>query len=344
LTHFSDQLSFLNAHDLSLSVGRQAVAVLWNCASTQLPQAMAAQLEEDEHAAIRVDPPPIGERVRGRNRSESFAGDDDLMISEIDAAVGNDSAAGRSNVGSGSSTPASPAASAGPPKHTGGQLSRRTLKILSSLEPEGPPGASRRSAPVDEALLAEALLAEEEAASASAGVIRRASMAPSTKAGPEHDMVIKILLLGDGGECCSCCPLDVRRLPATYRAIQPWHTRMHFTGVGKTSLLLRYADNTFSANMMPTAGCVAIAVAAAGTSSTGHHPCSHHRCSTISVYRVAFKTEMLEIQGKRIKFQIWDTAGQSRFHVITQAYYKGAHGIVLVYDASQADQSSFQSG
>ncbi len=52
---------------------------------------------------------------------------------------------------------------------------------------------------------------------------------------------------------------------------------------------------------------------------------------------------MLEIQGKRVKFQIWDTAGQDRFHVITQAYYKGAHGIVLVYDVSQSDQSSFQS-
>jgi hypothetical protein len=40
------------------------------------------------------------------------------------------------------------------------------------------------------------------------------------------------------------------------------------------------------------------------------------------------------VDGRPVKCQIWDTAGQQRFHVITQAYYKGAHGIVLVYDAS----------
>ncbi len=163
---------------------------------------MAATQVEDEHAHIRVDPPVIGERTRGRNRSESFAADDDLMISEIDAAVGNDSSATGSQQGS--SAPAAPAASSGPKKQGGGQLSRRTLKILNSLEPEGPPGANRRSGPLDDALLAEALLAEEEAAaaaSASSGVIRRASVPTTAKTAPEHDMVIKILLLGDGGEC-----------------------------------------------------------------------------------------------------------------------------------------------
>jgi len=158
---------------------------------------MAATQDADEHAHIRVDPPSIGERVRGRNRSESFAADDDLMISEIDAAVGNGGTAQTS------SAPSAPAASSGPRKPGDGQLSRRTLKILNSLEPEGPPGAKRRSGPVDDSLLAEALLAEEEAAaaaSASSGVIRRASVPTSAKTAPEHDMVIKILLLGDGGE------------------------------------------------------------------------------------------------------------------------------------------------
>ena len=34
------------------------------------------------------------------------------------------------------------------------------------------------------------------------------------------------------------------------------------------------------------------------------------------------------------KLQIWDTAGQERFRGITKSYYKGAHAVVLVYDAN----------
>lgn len=48
----------------------------------------------------------------------------------------------------------------------------------------------------------------------------------------------------------------------------------------------------------------------------------------------------MEIDGKHVKCSIWDTAGQERFHVITRAYYKGAHGIVLVYDVS--DRKTFE--
>ena len=40
--------------------------------------------------------------------------------------------------------------------------------------------------------------------------------------------------------------------------------------------------------------------------------------------------------GKSIKFQIWDTAGQERFRTITSAYYKGADGIIMVYDLTEA--------
>jgi len=80
------------------------------------------------------------------------------------------------------------------------------------------------------------------------------------------------------------------------------------SGVGKTSLLLRFCDDSFSDSFITTVG-------------------------------VDFRFKSIEIDGKLIKLQVWDTAGQERFRTITTAYYKGAHGIMLVYDIT--DKKTF---
>lgn len=61
--------------------------------------------------------------------------------------------------------------------------------------------------------------------------------------------------------------------------------------------------------------------------------------SFISTIGVDFRFQTLEIDGKTVKLQIWDTAGQERFRTITSAYYRGADGIVMVYDVTS--QESF---
>jgi len=80
------------------------------------------------------------------------------------------------------------------------------------------------------------------------------------------------------------------------------------SGVGKSSLLLRFADDSFNDTYLTTIG-------------------------------VDFRFRTLNVDGKNLKLQIWDTAGQERFRTITNAYYKGADGIIMVYDTT--NQSTF---
>lgn len=61
--------------------------------------------------------------------------------------------------------------------------------------------------------------------------------------------------------------------------------------------------------------------------------------SFITTIGIDFKIRIADLDGKKIKLQIWDTAGQERFRTITTAYYRGAMGIMLIYDVT--DERSF---
>ncbi|XP_010563920.1 PREDICTED: ras-related protein Rab-13 [Haliaeetus leucocephalus] len=68
--------------------------------------------------------------------------------------------------------------------------------------------------------------------------------------------------------------------------------------------------------------------------------CITSPCLSPSIPGIDFKIRTVDIDGKKIKLQVWDTAGQERFKTITTAYYRGAVGIILVYDIT--DEKSFE--
>mmetsp|Transcript_46959 Transcript_46959/g.69514 ORF Transcript_46959/g.69514 Transcript_46959/m.69514 type:complete len:204 (-) Transcript_46959:134-745(-) len=81
------------------------------------------------------------------------------------------------------------------------------------------------------------------------------------------------------------------------------------SGVGKTCLMLRYAQGTFSETFITTVG-------------------------------IDYKYKFIEIDGKKVRLEIWDTAGQERFKAITRSYLRGAQGILCVYDVT--DSNSYE--
>ena len=79
------------------------------------------------------------------------------------------------------------------------------------------------------------------------------------------------------------------------------------TGVGKSSLMGSYADGEFPSNMVGTAG-------------------------------IDHKLKSIKQNGKIIKVELWDTAGQEKYRALTRRYYEGVSGIILVFDVT--DESS----
>ena len=60
----------------------------------------------------------------------------------------------------------------------------------------------------------------------------------------------------------------------------------------------------------------------------------------VSSIGVDFKTKDIIVNNKKVKLQLWDTAGHERFRTITTSYYRGAHGIAIVFDLT--DRQSFE--
>ncbi|XP_041282533.1 ras-related protein Rab-18-B-like isoform X2 [Onychostruthus taczanowskii] len=76
------------------------------------------------------------------------------------------------------------------------------------------------------------------------------------------------------------------------------------SGVGKSSLLRRFTDGAFEPRLTPTVG-------------------------------IDFKMKKMVVEGRAVQLAIWDTAGQERFRTVTPSYYRGAQGVVLVYDVTR---------
>ena len=78
------------------------------------------------------------------------------------------------------------------------------------------------------------------------------------------------------------------------------------SSVGKTSLLLKYVDGHFSDTHMSTIG-------------------------------VEYKDKIININGREVNLQIWDTSGQERYQSITKNFYRNADGILFIFDLTNEE-------
>ncbi|KAM4561777.1 ras-related protein Rab-17-like isoform 1-T2 [Fundulus diaphanus] len=77
------------------------------------------------------------------------------------------------------------------------------------------------------------------------------------------------------------------------------------SGVGKSSLALRFGKDEFR-KTSPTVGC-------------------------------AYLTRVVHLSDVSLRFEIWDTAGQEKYHSVTPLYYRGAHAALVLYDISSRE-------
>ncbi|KAH8302061.1 hypothetical protein KR044_002311 [Drosophila immigrans] len=109
--------------------------------------------------------------------------------------------------------------------------------------------------------------------SAGRALIRMISTAPGHDEDEDFDIMGKVIMLGD-------------------------------SGVGKTSLLIRFRDGRYVPSYF------------------------------LSTVGIDFRNKVVVVDGTRVKLQIWDTAGQERFRSVTHAYYRDAHALLLLYDVT----------
>ncbi|KAM4884364.1 LOW QUALITY PROTEIN: ras-related protein Rab-18-B-like [Sylvia borin] len=121
------------------------------------------------------------------------------------------------------------------------------------------------------------------------------------------------------------------------------------SGVGKSSLLRRFTDGAFEPRLKPTVGEPGSAGAGACGLRSGADAGGGRRrlpgqafgsscpASPSSALGIDFKVKRMVLRGRAVQLAIWDTAGQERFRTLTPSYYRGAQGVVLVYDVTRKD-------